>query len=152
MMNVFFYRLIRIFVTIFYKKIPQKLGLPVPPRPTTSVLCVNKGKILVINISYKKGLTLPGGGTRIGESFEKAAKRELFEETGLTGYDLKYFASFGSNNEYPASNVVFTAKVKGKLKNSIEGRPLWADPKIIVKELVYSDNRQAVGEWLKHHG
>ncbi|MCS6879069.1 MAG: NUDIX hydrolase [Geminicoccaceae bacterium] len=43
-----------------------------------------EGRLLVVESSYRPGLwDLPGGGRGAGESADAAARRELFEETGL---------------------------------------------------------------------
>ena len=58
----------------------------VNPLPVAVVLLPIEGGLLTVrrNIEPKKGmLALPGGFIEVGESWQKAASRELFEETGF---------------------------------------------------------------------
>jgi len=58
-------------------------------------LVVNKDKILLTKLAYAHGLwTLPGGGVGRAESFEEAAWRELYEETGVKPSLLQFFAEY----------------------------------------------------------
>lgn len=41
------------------------------------------GEILMLSLSYRQGVNLPGGGIRPGENAQQAALRETTEETGL---------------------------------------------------------------------
>jgi 8-oxo-dGTP diphosphatase len=41
------------------------------------------GEILMLSLSYRRGVNLPGGGIRPGEDAQSAALRETEEETGL---------------------------------------------------------------------
>ncbi len=42
-----------------------------------------QGKILIIQKSYKKGWSIPGGILKRGETWQQAAVRETFEEVGI---------------------------------------------------------------------
>ena len=62
------------------------------PKPTATLICVNKDKILLVKRAFEpaKGeWSLPGGFIELGETPEDAAKRELKEETNLNGEVIK---------------------------------------------------------------
>jgi 8-oxo-dGTP diphosphatase len=49
---------------------------------------------------------LPGGGVELSEGLEAAARRELFEETGLSPADLVQFRTYGEPGRDPRCRVV----------------------------------------------
>ncbi len=64
----------------------------------------NPLKILLVkrgNDPYQGSYALPGGFPEMDELLADAAKRELMEETGLSGIDLKQLATFDSVERDP---------------------------------------------------
>lgn len=56
-------------------------------------LIINNGKVLLVKHTYLPEWYLPGGGLKVGETFEKALKREIKEELGIA---VKNFRPFGT--------------------------------------------------------
>lgn len=52
---------------------------------------------------------LPGGFVEIDESLDDAARRELAEETGLSGVELKQLHAFGAPERDPRERVISVA-------------------------------------------
>lgn len=71
---------------------------------------INKGlKILLIKRDhepFKDKFALPGGFVELNEGIEDAAKRELFEETGVKDIFLKKLHPFGEVDRDPRGRVI----------------------------------------------
>jgi 8-oxo-dGTP diphosphatase len=88
------------------------------PRPALTVDCVVFGldeedlKVLVIRRElepFRGRWALPGGFVRVEESLDDAARRELVEETGLSGVFLEQLYTFGAPSRDPRERVVSVA-------------------------------------------
>jgi 8-oxo-dGTP diphosphatase len=69
----------------------------------------NDLKVLLVKRAinpFKDKWALPGGFVRIEESLEKAARRELEEETGVKGVYLEQLYTFGELNRDPRDRVI----------------------------------------------
>lgn len=58
------------------------------------VVRTSTGKILLVKRADKKGWGIPAGNVELDESIVEAARREVFEETGLSVGSLKPFAYY----------------------------------------------------------
>ena len=85
------------------------------PRPMVTVDAVvftyrdDKAKVLLINRKdkpFKGKWALPGGFVEMDEELEDAAARELAEETGLAGVQLKQMHTFGKVGRDPRGRVI----------------------------------------------
>ncbi|WP_436878026.1 NUDIX domain-containing protein [Mammaliicoccus sciuri] len=63
------------------------------------VLIFNKDKQLLLQLrSDNESWGLPGGTMELGESFEEAATREVYEETNLEIQNLKFITNFSGKD------------------------------------------------------
>lgn len=125
-------------------------GIRIPPFPSTCALIKKDGKVLVIDLNYEKGYSIPGGGIEVGENAEDAMIREVYEETGLkvTGYTYEG-SYFGVSHGMNFFSTMFSADVQGKLKGSKEGTPKWVPLKEAYENCAYEDVKKFLKEQLK---
>ncbi len=72
----------------------------------------NKLNVLLIKIKYGPFVGswgVPGGKVRIDETLDDAAKRELFEKTGLKDVYLEQLYSFGKMKRDPRARIISVA-------------------------------------------
>lgn len=93
----------------------------------SGVLITNKNnEILLIKRTDNNTWGIPGGSLELGETFEEAAVREAYEETGLRVENLKLFEVFSGkegHHIYPNGDEVYntvcifeTKKYSGEVK------------------------------------
>ncbi len=93
------------------------------PRPALTVdsVLIKAGKILLIQRNHPPFAghwALPGGFVDENEPLEAAARRELFEETGLEPPELQQLGAFGDPGRDPRGwtvSVVFWANVEDEV-------------------------------------
>ena len=82
----------------------------------------NKLSILLIKrggYPYKDKWAIPGGFVDINESIDDAAKRELFEETGLKNIDIEQIGTFGALDRDPRMRVISVSYMAFVPKNKL---------------------------------
>lgn len=104
--------------------------------PSAGVIIVDeKSRVLLQLRTDNNKWSIPGGAIVLGETTEKAAKREVFEETNLVAEDLSLFNVYSGEEQhwiYPDGNEVYfisivyiTNKFSGTMKvDGIEGKEL----------------------------
>lgn len=75
------------------------------------IFTVRKKKLEVLLIQrgaepYKGKWAIPGGFIRLSENLDEAAKRVLFEKTGVKDVYLEQLSTFGKPNRYPNARVI----------------------------------------------
>ena len=76
-----------------------------------TVLVVRDGKLLLNLRSDTNTWGIPGGALELGETLEQAARRELFEETGLRAESVRLLYVFSGNDfyfEYPNGDKLYS--------------------------------------------
>jgi len=92
-----------------------------------SVIIYKDKQVLLQQRKDNKCWAYHGGHVEIGEIVEEAAKRELFEETGLTANSLELFGVFSGSklhHIYPDGNEVYIIDVVF-LCNDFSGAPVF---------------------------
>lgn len=99
-------------------------------KPTSVCIIVKRpdGKVLAVTRGGDDNdLNLPGGNIEPGEVPEEAARRELWEETGMIATELVELHRGPARTKVA---VVYLANdASGSIRNSSEGKTLWADPR-----------------------
>lgn len=103
-------------------------------RPTTSgvKVVITKGHtILLVEHTYYKGLTLPGGGLHRDEVPMDAARREIQEELGITLHDIHELGRIVTEAQYKRDLIYcFRAEMPEqeiRLRKTEIARYVWQD-------------------------
>ncbi len=129
------------------------------PEPTAGALIFNEeGRIFLMKSHKWKGkYVIPGGHIELGESAEKALKREIKEETGLKIYGITFigFQEFIFGKQFwKKKHFIFldyACKTKSKnVKLSSEGQGfIWIKPKDALKLPVEPYTKRTIKVFLK---
>jgi 8-oxo-dGTP diphosphatase len=134
------------------KKIPWKIILrhfmksQTPSLTVDAIILFKNGLVLVKrkNPPYQGKFALPGGFVEIGESAEKAAAREAFEETGLLVEIIKLVGVYSDPQRDPRGHTVsvcYLARGSGKLKGGSDAASAELFELDAIPELAFDHNK-----------
>lgn len=95
--------------------VPFSYPFPRPSVTCDAVIFTMRGDDLVVLLIQRKDepfkgrWALPGGFVNDNESLERAAARELYEETGLSGMKLEQLGAFGDPGRDPRGHTITVA-------------------------------------------
>lgn len=143
------------------KKCPKcNLSVYLNPKVCNGAILENEsGQILFVKRKYdpRKGfLDFPGGFMEVGESMEASTERELEEEIGVSGLNLKYFASYPDVYEYEGVEyqvliATFIGKITStpKANDDVEEIIFLDKDKINFEDLAFEWVKSAVQDYVK---
>jgi 8-oxo-dGTP pyrophosphatase MutT (NUDIX family) len=122
------------------------------PRPLyVVVIAPCRGKFAAIVHGTREGIEFPAGSVEPGETLERAARRELHEETGLAARYVRRLGTVMSPRG--ARCAVFVARaLSGSLRSSSEGRATLASESWLLSRFATfpSQNAQVLDMLLVH--
>ncbi len=99
----------------YIKELREKIGHDLVMTTGCGVLVINeKGQLLLQKRSDTGEWGVPGGAMEPAETYIEAAKRELYEETGIEVSDLNLFGLYSGEERvihYPNGDVVYSLSV-----------------------------------------
>jgi 8-oxo-dGTP pyrophosphatase MutT (NUDIX family) len=126
------------------------LQVPIPPKVSAACFIEKEGKLLVLDLTYRKGYAFPGGMIEPNENIETGVIREVKEETGLQVESLQYIGS-KEDIQYGLTviAIAFSATTSGEISDSDEGTLLWLPPEEIQQNQSYLNWTYLLDQYLK---
>ena len=124
-----------------------------PGTPAWSVVVVafrGPRHILAVTRSFNtRDPALPGGDSEPRDATPAdTARRELFEETGMSATELRCMDQWVGERGQPVF-AFFAPKLRGRLRASPEGKPFWTTPgRLLVKTATYRETAARLMEKL----
>jgi ADP-ribose pyrophosphatase YjhB (NUDIX family) len=125
------------------------LGQAPPPFVGASVAVLRDNKILLLNRKDGFGLCLPGGFSRLFETIEQTARREVFEETGIS-VEIKQLLMILSGKrpgtKIAGTEIIYCGETNGETtpQSSFEGKSGWYDLATIKPEQIAFDHFKVI--------
>ena len=129
------------------------------PRPCATALVLFRGKLLLtkrLRAPFKGWWDLPGGFVDKGETPEKAARRELKEETGLALKDLKLFGIYPGtfplqSDPFHVISIVYITKASKSPLKALDdvSESRWFAKKEMPKKIAFDSNQHIIKDFLK---
>lgn len=117
------------------------------PKLTVDAIILFENRLVLVkrkNPPYKGSFALPGGFVEVGESTERAACREAFEETGLSIEIIKLIGVYSDPNRDPRGHTVsvcYLAKGNGRVKSGSDAAAVELFEPDSVPELAFDHNK-----------
>ena len=103
---------------------------PDSPRVAVGAVVFKDHKVLLVKRSKPPGnglWAIPGGSVELGETLQKAAEREIFEETGINIIAQKPFYTFDVIEKDENNQIRFHYVIVDLMAEYINGEPLPGD-------------------------
>lgn len=137
------------FVLWISKLLAYLFQVEFPPVVSCAGIIKRGEEILFLNLSYLRGLGLPGGIIHAGETAEETLRREIFEETGLAVETANYLFSVSSSiRGIPTLSLIFEVETTGNLRQSKEGSLHWLKPTDVIQKMAYKSGQKALEIYL----
>jgi len=131
--------------------VAKLLFIELPPVVSVTAIIQRDKKILCVDLSYYKGLGLPGGIINGDEEPIGALKREVFEETGLAVTATNFLGTASAPfRKISCLTLVYAVEAAGDLRDSSEGTLIWLDPKDALPRLTYPNARLAIERFVNN--
>ena len=126
---------------------------PDSPRVAVGAIVIRNNKVLLVKRKQPpdEGLwAIPGGRVKLGETLQKAAEREVKEETGLDIVNLRQFHTYSNPDRDPRHHtisVVFVAQARGEPKARDDAADIGMFTEDTLPEKLAFDHHQILNDY-----